>query len=228
MDGATRRNGPGGAQGGGVASNTKDDAEKEEEEILYVPPGHNGLHLTATWPIKCPVACMTGNCKTKIKSDNRYSVVNDFTRHMKSIHNVGVTGKTNMCGVCHIAIGRCPANHACFKDRKMLLQTDDDCPFICDICNQTFPSYRGPSNHNVTHKKNDLQYNYNRKNNLPNANGASSSVGTGARKKVVAPKNKADTSRSSGNISSILLLNTSRSMNSGKIFLPTTGATKVS
>lgn len=110
---------------------------------------------------------MIGNCHTCLKSSNRYSLVNDLVKHIRVIHKVPISGKSNWCGVCHTDIGRCPANHGCFKFRKMLILTNDNCPFQCDECTQAFPNYKGLNNHRATHKKTMIQNNYNRKNALP-------------------------------------------------------------
>lgn len=184
MAGTSRQGGLGEARGDGSAAENQGD-EYEEEEILFVPPRLNGLHLTVTWPIKCPVTCMVGNCRTKFKSGNRYSVVNDLVGHIKDIHKMIVSGKTNMCAICHIAIGRCPANHACFKTREMLVQTDEGCNYKCDKCPSTFPSWRGLSNHKQTHKKDEIQNKYNIKKGLPITAKAGGTSGVGNLKKTV-------------------------------------------
>lgn len=205
MAGVSRQpDGESGGQGTGDAV-----ADDEEDEVLFVPPRLNGLHLTVTWPIRCPVACMIGNCRTKIKSENRYSVVHDLLKHMKAIHGVVVSGKSNWCGLCHTAIGRCPANHGCFKgkDDLMLVLTDEGCDFKCDQCSKTFPNYRGLSNHKVSHKRNLIQHDYNRKNNLPVVGvarraGGTGAGSTGARAKVVGTTSKTTvSSENSMNIS---------------------------
>lgn len=103
---------------------------------------------------------MIGNCKTKLKRDNKYTVVNNVTHHMKSIHGVEVTGKTNWGGVRHSAIGRCPPTHAFFKARDMLIQTNVGCNFICKEC---YPTYSSLSIHNKEHNRQEIQ----KKDNLP-------------------------------------------------------------
>lgn len=67
----------------------------------------------------------------------------------------------------HTDIGRCPATHACFKSRDMLVQTDVDCNFKCKECNACYPTWRSLSNHNKEHTKQKAQDKYNVKNNLP-------------------------------------------------------------
>lgn len=164
---------------------------------------------------------MIGNCRTKIKSENRYSVVNDLTKHMKYIHKVVVTGKSNWCGLCHTAIGRCPANHGCFKgkDDIMLVQTDDGCDFKCDLCGKTFPSYRGLSNHKVSHRRNDIQLQYNKKNVLPIAGVALRTGGTSA--------SSVTRNKTNGAASSSTLANRSISLNSSSRALSRTTTRKL-
>lgn len=62
----------------GGSESSADNQDDEDDNILYVPPRLNGLHLTVTWPIKCPVQCMIGKCGTKLKSENKYTVVNSL------------------------------------------------------------------------------------------------------------------------------------------------------
>lgn len=45
-------------------------ADDDEEDILYANPRLRGTKLTVTWPVKCPVPCMVGNCKRNMKSGN--------------------------------------------------------------------------------------------------------------------------------------------------------------
>lgn len=64
MAGVSRRGGTGGVSGEVVVN---DNDDEEEDEVLLVPPRFSGNHLTVTWPIKCPVECMVGNCKRSLK-----------------------------------------------------------------------------------------------------------------------------------------------------------------
>lgn len=168
--GTSRRRGTSGGPSGNLnrsSINSIVDDDDEEERINYIPPRLDNLHLTVNWPLQCPVKCLIGNCKVRMKGDTWTSVINSLKRHMKQIHKVVPTDRTNWCTICHSVIGRMPATHACFRNRKMFVLKEDDCPFICDICRGAYPTYRGLSNHKLTHKKANIQQTYNKRKGLP-------------------------------------------------------------
>lgn len=140
VNGTSRRRVRGGPSGNlnrsSVNSTTEDD---DEERINCILPRLDNLHLTINWPLQCPVKCLIGNCKTRMKCDAWTTVINSLKRHMKTIHKVVPTDRTNWCTICHSVIGRMPATHACFRKRNMFVTKDDNCPFICDICSGAYP-----------------------------------------------------------------------------------------
>lgn len=100
-----------GASGQGSSDGTLSSGNNEgedDDDITYANPRLSGSHLTVTWPIRSPVSSMVGKCTTKLKSDNKYTIVNSLVKHLRDIHKVKVDKKTNWCGVCHTNIGRCP------------------------------------------------------------------------------------------------------------------------
>lgn len=74
----TSRHGSRSPWGDVAAANDNEVETDEDEEIPYVPPRLDGLHFTVTWSIRCPAQCMIGNCKTKLKTENKYSVMNNL------------------------------------------------------------------------------------------------------------------------------------------------------
>lgn len=167
MAGATRKGGTRGPLSGVTSAPGTNDNDDEEDEVLLVPPQLSDNHMVVSWSIKYPVECMVGNCRTKFKSNKYYTIVNGLIRLIKSIYKYKVTSRTNRCSVCHTEIGRCPANHGCFKFRSLLVLTNENCPHKCNECGKSFPNYKGLNNHRSTHKKADIQNNYNKKHLLP-------------------------------------------------------------
>lgn len=160
-----------GTSGGsrGDASNLDEADAEEEEEYEYTTPRIDGKKITITFPLRSPVACVVGNCKVRVKGETKDVVINSFKRHLKEIHKINFPAgsRINMCGICHTNIGRMITHHACFRERKLFVNSDEKFPFQCDICSKGYDSYKGLNNHKVAHRNRDLQDKYNRENGLP-------------------------------------------------------------
>lgn len=139
-----------------------DEGNTDEEDRRCVPPRMQGKHLTVSFPLQVPIACIAGNCKVKVTGDVWTSAVHCFTRHLRTIHKIVPDTRSNMCSLCDTEIGRQPATHACFKNRKLMVQSDETQPFVCTICKKEFPSKKGITNHLKTHQAKTIQQRYNK------------------------------------------------------------------
>lgn len=108
-----------------------------------------------------------GNCKLGIAGKTWTSVVNNFKWHLREIHRVDPKTKVLWCSLCQTNLGRQVATHACFKQRPLLVNSNVVLPYPCKQCSRSFPTWRGLSGHNQAHKKDAIQNDYNRRNNLP-------------------------------------------------------------
>lgn len=104
--------------------------------------------------------------------------VNSFVRHLTDIHRVKVDKKKriNWCSLCHCDIGRKVVTHACFRLRPFFVQSGEKFDAKCKECGESYPNWRGLSNHIKMHKTQQVQDEYNRRNGLPVA-GPSSGPG---------------------------------------------------
>lgn len=109
--------------------------EEEEEEIddyEYINPRLDGKKMIITFPLMSTVPCVVGNCKVKVKGETKDVVINSFKRHLKEVHKVNIPSgsRVNMCGICHTYIGRMITDHACFRERKMFVNSKEVFPFV--------------------------------------------------------------------------------------------------
>lgn len=101
-----------------------EEDEDKEDDYVYIPPRVDGKIIM--FPLQSPVACIVGNCKVRIKGETKDTLIS-FKRHLKDIHKVNIPSgaRVNMCGIYHINIGRMITNHACFRERKIFVNSDE-------------------------------------------------------------------------------------------------------
>lgn len=64
----------------GVVPGGEDDVEPE----IFLSPSINGTHLTVNFPMRVPITCIIGNCRTQIKNATWTATVNNFKRHKRN------------------------------------------------------------------------------------------------------------------------------------------------
>lgn len=130
-------------------------------------PTLEGDYIKFTFPLRCPFRCVIGNCGVEIKSGTWRSAKGALMRHMKSIHKYTPKDWIFWCGLCNIDLGKRANDHICFKRVPIFTKTNEECQFKCNECNESYPTYRGLSNHRQTHKRRTIKSKYNRENGLP-------------------------------------------------------------
>lgn len=168
-DSSRLRRGTSGGSRRGSDSVLEEEDDETEDDYVYINPRVEGRKMIVTFPLQSPVPCVVGNCKVRVKGETKDVAINSFKRHLKEVHKVIIpTGnRVNMCGICHTNIGRMIANHACFRERKMFVNSDEVFPFVCEKCGKGYSNYKGLNNHKVAHKNKEIQQTYNRANGLP-------------------------------------------------------------
>lgn len=150
---------------------------EDDEDDVYLPPRIDGTHLTINFPMRVPIKCLIGNCRTLIKNATWTATVNNLKRHMKDIHKVETKSRSNHCSICHIELGARVASHACFRERPMFVKENDNLAFKCDKCRDTFPNWRALTGHKRKHRADKIQNDYNKRNGLPVAGTSAGSGG---------------------------------------------------
>lgn len=153
----------GGASTAGESSNI----EEPDEEDQFVHPRIHGKNLYVYFPLLVPVTCLIGNCKLQLKNKTWTSTVQNLRRHMRDIHKFKPDATINWCSLCDCNIGRQVATHNCFRECKYFVNSKKKLDCKCEECGETYPTWRGLSNHKKAHKAAKIQEEYNRKNGLP-------------------------------------------------------------
>lgn len=144
-----------------------DGNDEDNEDERCFPPKMCGDRFTISFPLSVPAYCFVGKCHLGIVGKTWTTVVSNLKRHLKEIHMVIPRTKVIWCSLCQTDLDRQVATHACFKQRPLLVKSNEALPYPCNQCSRSFSTWRGLSGHKQAHKKNDVQNAYNKRNNLP-------------------------------------------------------------
>lgn len=180
---------PGGsrpARGGACASSGGSSVPAQRTSLYggngyfnnFVPPILRNGKVVITFPLRCPATCVAGGCMVSFKNSSWTSFKNSLFRHLNTIHKLKMKPDECVlwCGVCNLDLGCRVTGHHCFGPHLSFYSvTNDRCNFPCTKCPESFPSYRGLSNHLNTHKKKEIQDKYDAKNGIVGTAGANAS-----------------------------------------------------
>ena len=117
-----------------------------------------GDTITFTYPLSSVQRCLY--CDTCFKNTNHSTLKNNYYRHIKDKHKINPGVRRNICSFCNSELGNKVSTHHCFPSGILVISSDEEYSHICEKCNETFPTYRGLSNHLTFHKSKEIQENF--------------------------------------------------------------------
>lgn len=149
-----------GVNSGASTSSSGSGASNSSNDSRFVPPRLVNGDILVSFPLLSPSNCCIGNCGRGIKGATWTALVNNYIRHLKDIHKVVPGSKRYRCALCDTDLGRQVATHGCFTSQPFLVQSKVRLPFVCDICDDSYPTWRGLSGHKQKHKRDSIQNDY--------------------------------------------------------------------
>ena len=135
-----------GARASGGASGSVDGIPSKNPTII-------GDVITFTYPLSSVQKCLY--CNTCFKNTNHSTLKNNYYRHIKDKHKINPGVRKNICSFCHSELGNKVSTHRCFPSGILVIPSDEEYSYICEKCNETFPTYRGLSNYDLPSHKRD-------------------------------------------------------------------------